>query len=124
MNNLDPFMEIFVADVFLCAGFYKLYRLIRLRHKASALGVRHLPGPLGMPYGWVFAIGLFEITAALALLATRFSPWPATVLAALAPTALAFLMIFTGIYRMRRHQPVVLAFSLFLLAVFVIVGRM
>jgi len=124
MNNLDPFMEFFVAGVFLCGGFYKLYRLTRLQGKANALGIRRLPGSLGMPYGWVFAIGLFEIAAALVLLITPFGPWPPAALALLAVTGLTFLMIVLCVYRARRHQPVVLAFSLFFLAVFVIVGRM
>ncbi len=117
-------MEFFVAGVFLCGGLYKLYRLFRVQLKAKALGIRHLPGPLGMPYGWVFGIGVFEIAAAMALLVTPFGPWPGASLAPLAATGLALLMIFVGLYRVRRRQPVVLAISLFCLAVFVVVGRM
>jgi hypothetical protein len=123
MNNLDRFMEFFVAGVFFCGGLNKLYRLVRLRRKANALGVRHLPGALGMPYGWVIAIGLFEIAAALALV-TPLGPWQPAALARLAAMGLALLMIFLAAYRVRRRQPSHLAFSLFFLAIFVIIGRL
>ena len=121
MNNLDRMMEFVLASVFLFGGIYKMYRLVRLQRKANAIGVRRLPGPFGMPYGWVVAVGLFEIVAALALV-IPFGHLPQTVVAQLAAISLAALMIVLSVYRMRHRQPIVLASTMFFLAMFVIIG--
>jgi hypothetical protein len=77
---------------------------------------------LGLPYGIVVAIGVFEIVAALALIAP-FAPIPQPTLALFAATALALLTLAAAVLNMRRHRSAVPSLTLLLLALFVIVGH-
>lgn len=78
--------------------------------------------PFGLPYAAIVAVGVFEIAAALALL-IPFGPWPQAALVRLAALSLALLMIAASIYHVRRHEPAAPTAVLFLLTLFVLVGR-
>ena len=119
MTSLDRFMEYFVAAVFLLVG---LRRLSAYRRRPRALGAASARLPLGLPSGSTVMIGLFEIVAALALI-TPFGVWPQGNVVRLAATGLALLMLVSGIYQVRRRESVEPTAVLFLLALFVIVGR-
>jgi hypothetical protein len=119
MNNLDRFMEFLAAGVFLCVGLRNIWSY---RRRPKPLGASNMRLPFGLPYGTIVAVGVFEIAAALVLL-IPFGPWPQAVLVRMAALSLAFLMIAAGIYRVRRHEPAAPTAVLFLLTLFVIVGR-
>jgi DoxX-like protein len=119
MNNLDRLMEYLVAGVFLCVGFRKIWSY---RRRPKALGASQRSLPFGLPHVTILAIGLFEIVAALALL-VQFGPVPQATLVPLAAATLGLLMIAAGIYHVRRHETAAPTAVLFLLTLFVIVGR-
>jgi hypothetical protein len=119
MTNLDRFMEFLVAGVFLCIGFRKI---LSYRRRPKPLGARHRNLPLGLPYGVMVAIGLFEVLLALALIAP-IGQFPLASLPLVAASGLAFLTMAAGIYHLRRHETAVPSLALFLLALFVIVGH-
>jgi hypothetical protein len=78
--------------------------------------------PLGLPYGAIIVVGLFEIALASALLAP-FGPWPQATLVRLAAAGLALLSVAAGIYHVRRQESAAPAVALFLLTMFVFIGR-
>jgi uncharacterized membrane protein YphA (DoxX/SURF4 family) len=119
MNALDQFAEVFVAVVFLCAGFSKIFAYRPSRAVAPSQPAH---GLYGLPYELQFAVALFEIAAALALVAPV-APDMHVQLVRLAAVGLAALTFAASIYRVRRHQPAAPAVVLFCLALFVIVGR-
>ena len=100
MTNLDRAMEFVLAGVFLWIGFAQIMSF-RRRPKALGASNRHLP--LGLPYGVVVAIGIFEIIAALALV-TPFGPIPPARLALIAATGLALLTLSAAVLNMRRQR--------------------
>ena len=119
MNSLDRMMEFLVAGVFLCIGVGKI---LQYRRRPKALGAEQLRLPLGLPYGCIIVVGLFEIAAALVLV-MPFGPWPQATLVRLAAAVLAFLSVAAGIYHVRRQESAAPAVALFLLTMFVFVGR-
>ena len=119
MNNLDRPMEFLLAGVFLYLGFRTIFSYKR---RPKALGAKDLSLPLGMPHGTMIAVGLFEIVAAFALV-TPFGPLPQATLVLLAAAGLALLTLAAVILRVRRHESASPIVALFLLAMFVIVGR-
>lgn len=112
-------MEFLVAGVFLCIG---LRRIVSYGRRPKALGASQMRLPFGLPYGTIAAVGLFEIAAALALLAP-FGPLPQATLVPLAAAMLALLTMAAGIHHVRRHEPATPTVVLFLLAMFVMVAR-
>jgi Na+/H+ antiporter NhaD/arsenite permease-like protein len=119
MTNLDKLMEFLVAGIFLWLG---LTKILSNKRRPRALGARHRSLPLGLSHQWMVALGLFEIVAAL-FLVMPFGSMPPAIPAILAATALALLTTISGIDRARRHQSPAPSVALFLLALFVIVGR-
>jgi hypothetical protein len=119
MTNLDWFMEFLVAGVFVLLGIRKV---MTFRRKPRALGARHSRLPFGLPHGSIAVVGLLEILAALALVAPA-GPFPPATLALIAAAALALLTTAAGIYHVHRRESAVPSVALFLLALFVIVGR-
>jgi hypothetical protein len=117
MNNLDRYTEYLVAGVFLCVG---LARILTYRRRPKPLGARSAGLPFGLPYGSLVAVGLFQIVAAL-ILVTPFSfvqmiaPWAAA--------GLVFVTLTGALYHMRRDESAVPNLTLFLLVMFVVVGR-
>lgn len=117
MNSLDRFMEYVVAAVFLCVG---CGRILSYKRRPKPLGAQSAGLPFGLPYGSLVAIGVFQIAAALALIT------PVSFFAAFAPWAAAGLVFVTlagALYHMRRHESAVPNLTLFLLVMFVVVGR-
>jgi hypothetical protein len=119
MTNLDRFMDILLAGVFLLIG---IWQIVSYGRRPKSLGARHRSLPLGLPYGFVVAVGLIEIVAALGLI-IPFGPIPPERLALIAATGLALLTLTAAIYRMRRQQSPVPSTMLFLMALFVILGH-
>jgi hypothetical protein len=118
MNSLDRFMEFLVAGVFLCVG---LAQILSYRRRPRALGARHARHIFALPYWAIVAVGLFEIGAALALVAP-FGPLPPATLSLMAASGLAILTLGAAVYRVRRQETAVPSTALFLLALFVIVS--
>ena len=117
MNSLDRFMEYLVAGVFLCVG---LARIISYKRRPKPLGAQSAGLPFGLPYEALVAVGVFQILAALALVT------PLSFMPTIAPWAAAGLVLVTlygAIYHMRRHETAVPNLTLFLLVMFVVVGR-
>ncbi|HUB51767.1 MAG TPA: DoxX family protein [Terracidiphilus sp.] len=119
MTNLDRFMEILLAAVFLLIG---AWQIVSYGRRPKSLGARHRALPLGLPYGLVIAMGLIEIVAALGLV-IPFGHIPPERLALVAASGLAALTLTAAIYRMRRQQSPVPSVMLFLMALFVILGH-
>ena len=114
MNGLDRFMEFVASGVFLCVGFRKIWGY---RHRPKPLEASQPRFPFGLPHATIVVVGVLEVTAALALLT------PHATLVPLAAAVLALMMIAAGIYHVRRHEPAAPTVVLFLLTIFVIVGR-
>jgi hypothetical protein len=112
-------MEFLVAGVFLCIGVAKV---MSYRRRPRALGARNRRLPLGLPYAVIVVLGLFEIVAALALV-MPFGPIPPATLVLLAAVGLALMTLAASIYHARRRESAAPSVALFLLALFVIVGR-
>ena len=72
MTNLDLLMEFLLAAAFLWIGFAQI---LSYRRRPKALGADNRRLPLGLPYGVVVAIGIFEIVAALALVVSLAAPY-------------------------------------------------
>jgi uncharacterized membrane protein len=67
-------------------------------------------------------IGLFEAAAAVLVL-VPVDIWPPHILLRLACAGLALIMVAASIYHFRRQESAAPSISLFLLALFIIVGR-
>jgi len=119
MNSLDRFMEYLVAGVFLCVGLAKIWSY---RRRPKPLGAQRASLPFGLPYVLVIAVGLFEVVAALALL-TPYTFLPHAMIVPLAIAGLALLTFSAAFYHMRRHESAVPNLVLFLLVMFVALGR-
>ena len=119
MTNLDWFAQFLLASVFLFAGFSKLFAFIRQkRAPQTELSFRGI----GLPLKVVCLVALAEIVGALALVVPLHLGQPDN-LPLLAATGLALLAMAAGIYRVRHKEPAAPMVTLFLLALFVIVGR-
>ena len=117
MNSLDSLMEYLAAGVFLCVG---LARIISYKRRPKPLGAQSAGLPFGLPYEALIAVGVFEIVAALILVA------PLPFMSAIAPWAVAGLVLVTlygAIYHMRRQETPVPNVTLFFLVMFVVLGR-
>jgi hypothetical protein len=79
--------------------------------------------PFGLPHATIAVVGVLEIAAALVLLAPL-GIVPPAMLELLAAATLALLTMAAGIYHVRRHESAAPAAVLFLLTLFVIVGRL
>jgi len=117
MTSLDRLMEYLAAGVFLCVG---IARIMSYNRRPKPLGAQSAGLPFGLPYEALIAVGVFQIVAAVILVA------PLSFMSALAPWAAAGLVLVTlygAIYHTRRHETAVPNLALFLLAMFVVVGR-
>ena len=117
MSSLDRVMEYLVAGVFLCVGFA---RILSYKRRPKPLGAQSASLPFGLPHEALVAVGVFQILAALVLIV------PLSFLPALAPWAAAGLVLVTlygALYRMRRDESAVPNLTLFLLVMFLVVGR-
>jgi hypothetical protein len=119
MTNLDLLMEFLLAAAFIWIGFTQI---LSYRRRPRALGADNRRLPLGLPYAVVVAVGIFEIVAALALIAPLGANRPAS-LALFAATALALITFMAAILNARRHRSAAPSLALFLMALFVILGH-
>jgi hypothetical protein len=119
MTNLDRMMEFLVAGVFLWIG---LAKIMSFRRRPKALGASNRRLPLGLPYGIVVAVGIFEIAAAVALVAP-FGPIPQDRVALFAATGLALLTLAAAVINARRQRSAAPSMVLFLMALFIIVSH-
>ena len=119
MNTLLWIVQILLAGAFLFAGFSKI--LVFKRQKAAA------PAPMeaacaGMPDGLAAAVALFEIFGALGLV-MPVDLWQPYVLVRLCAIGLALLAVMVAIHKARRLEHTAPTIAMFLLALFIIVGR-
>jgi hypothetical protein len=113
MTSLEIGMELLVIAFFLFAGASKIFSY---RQSSRFIPAEPDAPPPAFPYWSVALLGFFEIAAALAL----FTP---TTSAFISAVALATLTAASGVYRFRRNQSAAPTIALFLMVVFVIVGR-
>jgi uncharacterized membrane protein YphA (DoxX/SURF4 family) len=113
MNNLDRFMEFLVAVVFLLVGLSKIFSY-RCHREPVRAGTSEIAKEF--PYWCAALVGLFEMSAAMAMI----TPFELTLFAAV---ALALSTIITGLYRVSVQKPAAPTVVLFLLVLFVICGR-
>jgi uncharacterized membrane protein YphA (DoxX/SURF4 family) len=119
MNELLWIAQILLASIFLFTGVSKLLAYERV---IGAVEARSKGVPAGVSRGLAACIGVAEIAGALGVV----SPpgWmPGHLLIRLAAAGLALIMVGAGIYHLRRQDSAAPAVSLFLLALFIIVGR-
>jgi hypothetical protein len=119
MNSLDRFIPYLVAGVFLCVG---VATVLKYKRRPKALGARPASLPFGLPYWSILAVGLCQIVAAFALV-MPFGLLPQLTLAQVAASGLAGLTLAGAVYRVNRQETAVPNLTLFLLILFVIVGR-
>lgn len=119
MNGLIWIAQVVLAAAFLVAGVGKLFVY---RPLARLLRRRARDGVLGVSRRQAAAIGVLETAGALGVL-TPEGLSPDYLVVRLAAAGLALLMVCAGIYHLRRREEAAPAVTLFLLALFVIVGR-
>ena len=119
MNTLLWVAQIILAGVFLFAGFSKIFAYGQV---VKVVEARSKAGSVGMSRAQAVVVGLLEIAGAAGVL-VPVDVWPPYVFLRLAAGGLGLLMVGTGIYHIRRQESAAPDVSLFLLALFVIVGR-
>jgi uncharacterized membrane protein YphA (DoxX/SURF4 family) len=119
MNGLLWIAQILLAGTFLVTGAGKLLAYDKLMGKLEA---RSKGRPMDVSRGMAAFIGVAEIAGALGVL-TPGTLVPMHLIVRLAAAGLALIMVFAGIYHLRREESAAPAVSLFLMALFVIVGR-
>ena len=123
MNGLIWIAQLALAVIFLVSGTFKLF--------AFAPMIQALQGrayaPITLMPARAKLIGLVEVALAFGvILPDIFSPGglvPEYIIVRLSALCLGLLMVGAAIYHTRRKEPAALAVSIFLLALFVIVGR-
>jgi hypothetical protein len=119
MNNLLWGVQILLACIFLFTaagklfGYKQLVRVVEERSKGQPIGMSRLQATL---------VGLAEMAGALGLLVpARIDPSHTVVIGSAA--WIAVIMVAAGIYHLRRRDSAAPTVVLFLLALFIIVGR-
>ncbi|MGA3049959.1 MAG: DoxX family protein [Terracidiphilus sp.] len=121
MNTLLWIVQLLMAGVFIFAGAGKVLAYDQL---IKAVEARSKGGKIGMSRSQAAFIGLLEIIGAVGLIVPMdIDTWPPHALVRVASAALALLMVVAGIYHLRRQDSAVPDVVLFLMALFVIVGR-
>jgi len=119
VNILLWIAQFILASVFLVTGVGKILAYERLMGTVEA---RSKGLPAGIPRALAAFIGLAEIAGAIGVLVPgSFSP--GHLIVRLAAAGLALIMVLAGIYHLRRQDSAAPAVTLFLLALFIIVGR-
>lgn len=116
---LQNLFHLSLAGTFLLIG---AWQIVSYSRRPKSLGAGHRSLPFGIPYGFVIVVGLIEIVAALGLVIPVGSIPPER-LALVAATGLAVITLTVAIYRTRRQQSAVPSTTLFLMALFVILGH-
>jgi len=119
MEGMVWIARLVLAGVFLYAGFSTIFAS---EQRAKAMRARPNSTIFGLKRGWAVAIAVIEIAGALCMLVPADLWLPNTALL-LAASALALLMLAAGISQALRREPPAPTVVLFLVALFVIVGR-
>jgi hypothetical protein len=119
MNGLLWIAQLILAGVFLLVGVTKIVAYEKL---VKELEARSKSGPIGMTRGQAAVVGLLEIVGALGVVVPLDLGGP-YFLVLLAAGGLALLMVAAGIYHLLREESAAPSVALFLLALFIIVGR-
>jgi len=123
MNGLVWIAQLLLAGIFLTAGTMRLFAfapMVRALESWAHGSIPLLPTRAKI-------IGILEVALAFGVIMPDiFTPEemvPEYIIIRISAAGLALLMIGSGIYHMRRKESAALAISIFLLALFVIVGR-
>jgi uncharacterized membrane protein YphA (DoxX/SURF4 family) len=123
MNGLIWIAQIVLAGIFITAGTMRLFAFAPMIRAFEGRG--HGAIPLLPTRARI--IGVLEVALAFGVIMPDvFTPEgavPEYLIVRLSAAGLAVLMIAAGIYHVRRKESAALAISIFLLALFVIVGR-
>lgn len=123
MNALLWIAQIILAAVFLTLGLAKIFAYKPLVAKLETDPRRRVE----ISRGTAAVVGVLEVVGAVGVLLPSFM-LPENLaenylLVRLAASGLALLMVGAGIYHIARREPAAPAVTLFLLALFIIVGR-
>jgi DoxX-like family len=119
MNTLLWAVQILLAGIFLFTAAGKLFDYEQL---VKVVEARSKGRPIGMSRGQAGLIAVAEALGALGLLIPgRVAPPHLVILAS--GTWLALIMVGAGVYHLRRQESAVPNVVLFLVALFIIVGR-
>jgi VIT1/CCC1 family predicted Fe2+/Mn2+ transporter len=123
MNTLLWIAQIVLASAFLFAGWAKLFEYRKLVRRLEEHPRIHVE----LPRWLTILVGILEIAGAIGVILPAVL-MPASLaedhlLIRLAAGGLALLMVAAGIYHIARKEPAAPAVTLFLLSLFVIVGR-
>jgi hypothetical protein len=119
MNELLWIAQILLAGIFLLTAGGKLFAYEKV---VAVVEERSKGRTIGMTRNQAAAVALAEIAGAIAVvMPIRLNPPHLVVL--VAASWLALLMVAAGIYHLRRQESAAPSVALFLLALFVIVGR-
>jgi len=123
MNGLVWMGQLALACIFLVSGTFKLFAFVPMVHALQ--GRAHAAITMSPVQGKF--IGFVEVALAFGVIMPDiFTPdglVPEFVIVRLAAAGLGALMIAAAIYHMRRKESAALAIAIFLLTLFVIVGR-
>jgi hypothetical protein len=119
MNTLLWIAQVLLAAIFLFTAATKLFAYEKLVDTVEA---RMKGGAAGISRGLAAFIGVAELAGALGVVSPP-SLLPGHLLVRLAAAGLALIMVLAGVYHLRREEPAAPTVALFLLALFVIVGR-
>jgi len=116
MNIALWIVQVLLAVAFIAAGGMKVIAYERYRATSEK------NGPSNLKHGLVTFIGLSEVAGAIGIvlpMAANVTPW----LSPIAAAGLATVMLLAVVYHVRRHEPPAAPAALFLLTLFVAVGR-
>jgi uncharacterized membrane protein YphA (DoxX/SURF4 family) len=119
MDGMVWIAQIVLAGVFLYAGFSTIFA-----SGQRAKAMKALPNCTGfeLTHGWAIAIAVIEIAGALCML-VPVDLWLSNAALLLVASVLALLMLAASIYHALRREPPAPSMAIFLVALFVIVGR-
>jgi DoxX-like family len=119
MNTLLWMAQILLAGVFFFTGVSKVLAYDKV---VKAVEARTKGHKVGMSRGLAAQLGLLEIVGAIGVV-LPFDLWPPHILLLAAAIGLALLMVIACIYHVRRQERAEPSIVLFLLALFIIIGR-
>ncbi|MGD0730840.1 MAG: DoxX family protein [Terracidiphilus sp.] len=119
MNVVLWIAQLILAGVFVFTGASKV---LAYDEMVKAIELRSKGGKIGMTRFQASLVGQAELVGAIAVI-LPVDIWPPHVFLRLAAAGLALLMVIAGIYHLRRHETAAPSVVLFLLSIFVIVGR-
>jgi hypothetical protein len=119
MNSLLWIVQLLLAAIFLLTAFGKLFAYNRVVMVVESRTKGH---HVNLSRGQAALVALAEIAGAIAVV-TPIELDPPHLIVLVASGWLALLMVAAGIYHVRRQESAAPSVTLFLLALFVLVGR-